>query len=36
MTDEKDVNRIILQKDLLEEVRTKFPFWKDADPFNIL
>ena len=36
MGDEEDVNTIILQKDLLEEVRTKFPFWKDADPFNIL
>ena len=36
MADEEDVNTIILQKELLEEVRTKFPFWKDADPFNIL
>ena len=36
MADEEDVNTVILQKDLLEEVRTKFPFWKDADPFNIL
>ena len=36
MADEEDVNTVILQKDLLEEVRTKFPFWKDADSFNIL
>jgi predicted amidohydrolase len=36
MADEEDVNTIILQKDLLDEVRTKFPFWKDADEFNIL
>ena len=35
MADEEDVNTVILQKDLLEEVRTKFPFWKDADSFNI-
>ncbi len=25
-----------LDKIFLEEVRTKFPFWKDADPFQIL
>ncbi len=35
MADEEDVNTITLQKELLEEVRTKFPFWKDADSFNI-
>ena len=35
MADEEDVNTITLQKDLLEEIRTKFPFWKDADSFNI-
>jgi len=35
MADEEDVNTIVLQKELLEEVRTKFPFWKDADSFNI-
>ena len=36
MADEEDVNTITLQKELLDEVRTKFPFWKDADSFNIL
>jgi len=36
MADEEDVNTITLQKEMLEEVRTKFPFWKDADDFNIL
>ncbi len=36
MADEEDVNTIILQKELLDEARAKFPFWKDADPFNIL
>jgi len=36
MADEEDINTIVLQKELLEEVRTKFPFWKDADSFNIL
>ena len=25
-----------LDKNFLEEIRTKFPFWKDADPFQIL
>lgn len=35
MADDEDVNTITLQKDMLEEVRTKFPFWKDADSFNI-
>lgn len=35
MAEEEDVNTITLQKELLEEVRTKFPFWKDADSFNI-
>jgi predicted amidohydrolase len=36
MADEEDVNTITLQKEMLEEVRTKFPFWKDADDFNIV
>ena len=36
MADEEDVNTITLQKELLEETRTKFPFWKDADSFKIL
>lgn len=35
MADEEDINTIILQKELLDEVRNKFPFWKDADSFNI-
>lgn len=35
MADEEDVNTITLQKEMLEEVRNKFPFWKDADSFNI-
>jgi omega-amidase len=36
MADEEDVNTIMLQKEMLEDVRTKFPFWKDADDFNIV
>jgi len=36
MADEEDVNTITLQKELLEETRAKFPFWKDADSFKIL
>lgn len=33
MSDIEDVFTITLQKQHLENVRTKFPFWKDADPF---
>lgn len=36
MADEEDVNTITLSKEKLEEVREKFPFWKDADDFKIL
>jgi omega-amidase len=36
MADEEDVNTITLQKEMLEDVRSKFPFWKDADDFNIV
>lgn len=36
MADEEDVNTITLQKEMLEEVSSKFPFWKDADDFNIV
>jgi omega-amidase len=35
MADEEDTFTITLQKDYLETVRTKFPFWKDADEFRI-
>ncbi len=35
MADEEDVFTITLQKEMLEETRSKFPFWKDADSFNI-
>jgi omega-amidase len=34
-THEEDVFSISLQKDRLEEVRAKFPFWKDGDHFLI-
>jgi predicted amidohydrolase len=33
---DEDVFTITLQKDELETVRSKLPFWKDADPFMIL
>lgn len=36
MAEQEDVFTITLQKDRLEEIRTKFPFWKDADGFSIL
>jgi predicted amidohydrolase len=32
---EEDVFTISLDKELLEEVRIKFPFWKDADEFTL-
>lgn len=34
--DEEDVFTYTLQKDKLDEVRNNFPFWKDADAFEIL
>lgn len=33
---DEDIFTITLQKESLEEVRTKFPFWKDADGFTLL
>ena len=35
-TEEEDIFTITLQKSQLEEVRSKFPFWKDADRFRII
>lgn len=32
---EEDIYTIQLEKDTLTEIRTKFPFWKDADDFLI-
>jgi predicted amidohydrolase len=32
---EEDIFTYTLQKEKLDEVRKKFPFWKDADSFNI-
>ncbi len=32
---EEGILNIVLQKEKLEEVRNKFPFWKDADAFSI-
>jgi len=34
-TNEEDIFTYTLQKEKLTEVRNKFPFWKDADSFNI-
>ncbi len=34
-TDDEDVFTIALEKERLEEVRAKFPFWKDSDSFII-
>ena len=36
IADEEDVNTITLTKEKLDEVRTRFPFWKDADDFTML
>jgi omega-amidase len=35
MADEEDVFTVTIQKEHLEEVRTKFPFWKDGDNFTL-
>lgn len=35
MADEEDIFTISLQKEHLENVRSKFPFWKDGDEFKI-
>jgi predicted amidohydrolase len=35
-TQEACTHTIALNKSTVEEVRSKFPFWKDADPFQIL
>jgi predicted amidohydrolase len=34
--DEEDIFTITLEKEPLEQVRAKFPFWKDADNFKII
>ncbi len=36
MPDDEDVNTVTLSKDYLNEVREKFPFWKDGDGFSLL
>ena len=33
---EEDIHTIILQKEPLQEIRERFPFWKDADDFKII
>lgn len=33
--DAEDIHTTVLQKDTLTEVRSAFPFWKDADDFSI-
>ncbi|MBP6430255.1 MAG: amidohydrolase [Ferruginibacter sp.] len=35
MADEEDINTIALSKDFLNDVREKFPFWKDGDGFSL-
>ena len=32
----EDVFTITLEKEKLEQIRNKFPFWKDADRFRII
>jgi len=33
---EEDVFHITLQKEEINNTRTQFPFWKDADDFKII
>lgn len=35
LADEEEVSTITLQKEKLEEVRSRLPFWKDVDPFTL-
>jgi omega-amidase len=35
MADDEDVNTISLSKEYLNEIREKFPFWKDGDGFSL-
>jgi predicted amidohydrolase len=32
---DEDIHTITLQKEHIEEIRTKLPFWKDGDKFTI-
>lgn len=36
MSDSEDVNTVTISKDYLNEVREKFPFWKDGDGFSLV
>ena len=36
MAEEEDIFTITLHKEQLDDTRSKFPFWKDADDFNLL
>jgi omega-amidase len=36
MADDEDVNTVTLSKEYLNEVREKFPFWKDGDGFSLI
>lgn len=36
MPDDEDVNTSTISKDYLNEVREKFPFWKDGDEFSLV
>lgn len=35
VADEEDIFTITLEKERLNEVRTKYPFWRDGDQFNM-
>lgn len=35
VADDEDIFTITLEKERLNEIRNKYPFWKDADNFNI-
>jgi predicted amidohydrolase len=34
--DDEDIFTVVLKKERVDEIRSQFPFWKDADNFMIL
>jgi predicted amidohydrolase len=35
-TEQEDIHTIVLHKESLQQIRDRFPFWKDADDFKII
>ena len=36
ITGKPGTETVVLDKDTLEEIRSRLPFWKDADAFSII